>query len=363
MRHEPTRAERLARLRHTIALHAPARDADGAFPREAFDELNACGALADPPSGPGEMAALLALLATVGRGDLSTGRIFEGHVNALFLIDSFGTDEQRERAHATADEGGILGVWNTDLPADPLRVEAGRLTGKKAFASGVDGLSQAIVTVPVAGGRQMLLVPLAGLPVDRAWWRPLGMRASGSHIVDMSGLEIRPEWWLGAPDDYITQPFFTGGAVRFLAVQAGGMHAVFDAAVDHLSRTGRAGDPHQAHRLARMGCAVETAYLWLARAGEAWEAAQAASDAQAGEHLKAVVEGARGAVERAGLDILEEAERGVGAAGLIAPHPLERLSRDLRTYLRQPNPDGAATEFAAAVTTGAWTPGRGLGLA
>ena len=26
---------------------------------------------------------------------------------------------------------------------------------------------------------------------------------------------------------------------------------------------------------------------------------------------------------------------------MIAPHPLERLIRDLRTYLRQPNPDAA----------------------
>lgn len=36
------------------------------------------------------------------------------------------------------------------------------------------------------------------------------------------------------------------------------------------------------------------------------------------------------------MNVLEIAERSVGASGMIQPHPLERLMRDLRTYLRQP---------------------------
>ena len=41
---------------------------------------------------------------------------------------------------------------------------------------------------------------------------------------------------------------------------------------------------------------------------------------------------------------------------MIAPYPLERLMRDLRTYLRQPNPDGALASVGAAVTEGVWLP-------
>ena len=65
---------------------------------------------------------------------------------------------------------------------------------------------------------------------------------------------------------------------------------------------------------------------------------------------------ARGAVERAALNVMELAERSVGAAGMIAPHPLERLMRDLRTYLRQPNPDGALALVGGAVADGVWLP-------
>jgi hypothetical protein len=56
--------------------------------------------------------------------------------------------------------------------------------------------------------------------------------------------------------------------------------------------------------------------------------------------------------------VLDEAERAVGAAGMIAPHPLERLVRDLRTYLRQPNPDGALTSLGSSIANGIWVPGR-----
>lgn len=348
----------LPALTQAIGEQAAARDADGGFPVEAFAELGRAGLLADPPVAPADMPRLLRLLAAVGRGDLSVGRIFEGHVNAVYLIRSCGSAEQARRFRRVAADGGIFGVWNTDLPSEPLRIVDGAFVGRKSFASGVDGLSHAIVTVGGQGGdeteRRMYLVPTDALRVDRAWWRPLGMRASGSHVADFTGLRVAPGWALGRPDDYVRQPWFSAGAIRFLAVQVGGMHAVLDTATRHLTGTGRAGNPHQAHRLARMGVAVETGYLWLDRAAVAW--AEAARDAEAAGYLLACANGARLAVEEAALAVLEEAERAIGAAGMIAPHPFERQMRDLRTYLRQPNPDGAAAAFGAAVAAGDWTP-------
>lgn len=66
---------------------------------------------------------------------------------------------------------------------------------------------------------------------------------------------------LGRTDAYLEQPWFSAGAIRFLAVQVGGMHAVLDTATHHLNKTARAGNPYQSHRLAHMGVAVETGYL------------------------------------------------------------------------------------------------------
>ena len=84
------------------------------------------------------------------------------------------------------------------LPGDPLRIEAGHFAGRKSFASGRRRpLSHAIVTVSDPAGRQMYVVPTDALAVDRSWWRPLGMRASGSHVADFSGVRLDPDWKLG----------------------------------------------------------------------------------------------------------------------------------------------------------------------
>ena len=56
---------------------------------------------------------------------------------------------------------------------------------------------------------------------------------------------------------------------------------------------------------------------------------------------------ARVAVEQACLDAMRQVQRGLGLAAFLAPHPAERLMRDLATYLRQPAPDAVLTEAAA----------------
>lgn len=358
MRPDSLTALRSAESPLCVALRAEAASGDGDadFPQVAFAVLRDRGHVAAPPLEDREIGRLLRLLATVGRGDLSVARIFEGHVNALALIRRHASQAQQRGFERLAASGKLFGVWNTDLPQNPLRLEEGKLLGAKNFASGVDGLSHAIVTVSEPQGRVMIMVPLEGLPVDRSWWRPMGMRASGSHIVDFTDLAVDPQWIIGRPGDYLESPWFFAGAIRFVAAHVGGMHAVFDTALEHLRRTGRAADPYQAHRIARMGAAVEGGYGWLDRAAREWQAV--AAGAAPAPALVATVNAARGAVETSALAVLEEAERGVGAAGLIAPHPLERLSRDLRTYLRQPNPDGALASLGDAIVNGVWEPGR-----
>ena len=98
----------------------------------------------------------------------------------------------------------------------------------------------------------------------------------------------------------------------------------------------RLGSEAQQLRLGHMATAVETGALWLLGAARLLESPAAAPADQVG-----YVQLARCAVERACLDVMEGADRAVGARGLGQPGVLERVGRDLRLYLRQPNPDGA----------------------
>jgi alkylation response protein AidB-like acyl-CoA dehydrogenase len=343
-----------AALTRAAAEDAYDCDVSGAFPERAFARLRALGVVRNPPVAGRETRSLLRILAAIGRGNLSVGRIFEGHCNALILIDRFGTVEQRDEVQHLLAAGEIFGVWNTDLPDAPVTLADNRLTGKKNFASGVDGISHALITAAATDHRQMLLIPISGLPVDRAWWKPLGMKASGSHVVSFDGVTVSAAARLGNANDYLQEPWFSAGAIRFVAVHVGGMHAILDVTTAHLRETKRGHDPHQTHRIGTMAVAVATGYRWLDTIARNWAHV---AHLPAPEVI-ASANAARVAIENAALEVLELAERSVGASGMIVPHPLERLMRDLRTYLRQPNPDAALANVGAAVLAETWGPER-----
>jgi alkylation response protein AidB-like acyl-CoA dehydrogenase len=351
MSQDPQRWISYRALTELAGTNASERDQDGLFPEHAFEGLRRLGLVGKPPLLSVEVERLLRVLAAIGRGNLSVGRIYEGHVNALLLIRWFGSPSQRKHLETSASGGALFGVWNTDLPDNPVRMDNGILQGAKSFASGADGLTYAVITAARPEGRQMLIVPVKGLSTDRSWWKPLGMRASGSHVVSFNN-SVDIDFMLGVPDDYIREPLFSAGVIRCAAVHVGGAHAVFDAALEHMRRTRRANDPHQQHRLGQMATEVAGGYAWLDYAAASW----ARIDKLPAATLIACMNAARGAIERAALNVMELAERSIGVAGMMAPHPLERLMRDLRTYLRQPNPDGALASVGAAVTDGVWLP-------
>ena len=329
-------------------------DRPGAFPSREFAWLAESGLLEAPlrrdlggqglGSEPGGMLPLLRILKRIGRGNLAVGRLYEGHVNALLLIQEFGTEAQVESYAADARAGLRFAVWNTE-GADPVRflpLEGGRVRveGAKTFASGAGQIERPILTGAVPGQpRQMAVIASerARLArVDPASWTPLGMNASASFAVDYSGVELEPGDLLGSPGDYVREPAFSGGAIRFAAVQLGGAEALFEATRAHLRASGRADDPYQKARLGEQAIAIEAGNLWLLGAARSAEDAAASPEA-----VVAYANMVRTAIAEACETVLRLAERSVGARGLLRPHPIERVGRDLTTYLRQPNPDGA----------------------
>lgn len=303
------------------------------------------------PRGPEELLALLRLLHTVGRRDLPLGRVFEGHVDALQILGRYGSPEQRAAAEAAARDGAAFGVWNADRPGEPLALADGRLSGAKAFASGAGLLSRALVSVDEDGGRQLLLVDLERHPpaIDRSWWRVTGMQRSETHIVRWDGEQLEPEARIGAPGDYVREPFFAGGAIRFAAVQAGGVAGVVDGVRDHLVAQGRAGDPHQRARLADLYRAAQAAADAVARAARGWTLGDVPA-------TLALVAAARVAVYAAGETVLTLAQAAVGVQAMFVDHPIAAKLTDLAVYLRQPAPDLQRDRVGDAVAAGLLSP-------
>lgn len=303
------------------------------------------------PTDARALLRLLRLLYDVGRSDVPLGRIFEGHVDALQIISRYGSAEQKQRAEAAARDGGAFGVWNADQSGEPLAYDQAFLTGAKAFASGAGLLTHALVTVDAAGTRQLLLLDLRQTPpeLDTSWWRVSGMQRSETHLARWRQVAVSEDVRIGKPGDYVREPWFSGGAIRFAAVQAGAIAAVVDHTRDHLVAQGRDGDPHQRTRLADLYRAAQSAAGAVAQAAEHWSLTDVSA-------TLAYVSAARVAVYAAGESVLTIAQAAIGVQAMFIDHPVNAALTDLATYLRQPGPDVQRDRVGEAVASGLLRP-------
>lgn len=373
-------AEALARATKIADLafaNASAIDRQGAFPAEEFELLASSGLLAAPlPHAEGGLGlgteagstlALLLLLKQIGSGNLAVGRVYEGHVNALQLINTFGTPEQIKAYAADArDHHKIFGVWNAEaddgVKIIPIHDGRYRLEGAKTFASGSGYVQRPFVNGALPdGGWQMCIVPMDEVltVTDPSWWQPSGMRASASYKVDFSGIELDSFRLIGAPGDYYRQPWLSGGVIRFAAVQLGGAEALFNATRQYLRDLNRTDDPYQQARLGKMAISIESGNLWLHGAAKVMDeyapvfGGYSTSPNEKAKMLVAYANMVRTAIEGICMDVIQLTERSVGTRGLLPPNPIERIIRDLTLYLRQPAFDAALAnvgEYALSTT-------------
>ena len=348
------------------AEEAASVDKNGSFPVRAYRRLAEVGLLTAPlPSELGGFGLgfqsdrtelLLQILKQIGRGNLSLGRVFEGHINGLQLIQTFGTPEQVRRFATDTQAGKSFGVWNAEatdgVKLQPLSKGRYRLEGSKTFCSGCGYVERPFVNGALPDGSwQMCIVPIekVQVTVDPNWWQPPGMKASASYKVDFTGVEIGPEEVIGNPKDYFRQPWLSGGVVRFAAVQLGGAEALFDATRKYLQDLGRTDHPHQQTRLGKMAIALEQGNLWLQGGASQIENYAAVFGDMPNKprpdsaKLVSYANMVRTAIEQICMDMMQLSERCIGTQGLLPPHPMERIIRDLTLYLRQPAFDASIT--------------------
>jgi alkylation response protein AidB-like acyl-CoA dehydrogenase len=344
-----------------IATEAAARsDETGCVQPEVWAALHDSGLpmapFATPLGGsglghPGRAIQLCSILRLLGGADLSVARLFEGHVNAVMLVSRYGTPREIE-AFADSVAGGCLsGVWGAEDAAGLQRVAQGRswlLEGRKILASGAGLVTRPLITVSTPEGPLLYLLstPACGR-ADLSGWSPRGMKASASGSVDLTGVAVGPCEQIGETGDYMRQPYFSGGAWRFCAAQLGAMERLTKLYCEHLTARSRDGDAYQLERVAQCTTACLTAQFWIEEA-----ARRLADESVDPPATVAFANLTRMVTERSALDVLERVERGIGLAGFMRPSPVERICRDLATYLRQPVPDLAMSDGARAVLAG-----------
>lgn len=348
-------------------VSAETNDSTELFPVETIAEMTAKHLFAAPV--PQEFGGcgiglenqttfeMLRLHKHFGYGNLVVGRVFEGHYNALLLIKLFGTNGQLQNySEDVTKKNKIFGVWNTEAQ-DGIKFERSgngkfKLTGAKIFATGVDFVDRPVLSGALPdGGWQMCIVEMEKVKteIDSSWWKPLGMKSSRSYRVDFTGVEVSETNFIGKAGDYYRQPYFSGGAIRFAAVQLGGAEALFDLTREYLQNLERTEDAYQKMRVGEMAIRIESGNLWLKGAAEKLDEYEQNPSDEKSEKFLIYANMMRTAIEQICQDVMLFCERSIGARGLNKPFYFERIIRDLTIYLRQPAPDASLADVGKFV--------------
>jgi len=311
--------------------------------QSAFERFNACDILQydDKYSATRTIARMIA----VGRQDAALGRLFEGHVNALQLTALYGDVALQAWAKKAQSSAHRIGVWNNDHTPNPLRFENGRLRGGKSFASGAGVLTHALVTTRADSPEHVQMWNVTLDPetssTDTNWWQPVGMQRSETHIVSWDKDKAPEAVPIGEPGLYQLQPHFSGGGLRFAAVQAGAIAGLHDRLVAALSARNRTNHTLQRRRVAESFTCAQTAIDAVMRVAQVY--------ALDNSDLLLRCDSARHIVLECAEAQIMRVQRAVGLSGLMHPHPLATHLLDLSVYIRQPNPDGSLQTVSDAV--------------
>lgn len=296
----------------------------------SIDLLREAGVLFDDGTRKPDVTART--LMRVASVNLSVGRLLEGHINALLLVNLHGTDQTKTSILQHIAQGAFLGVWGADGQV-PVTSEASgtSLYGIKNFASGLGTVTHAIVTVN--SGPQVRLALVDVTDADRAdpsAWDMRGMKATASGTYDFTDLPEGAFEWIGNAGDYLIEPHFVGGVWRIAALQVGATVGLLNVAAAELRVMGRMQAEQQQARLMTM-------------LGRAWSgialvdrAAIATLDCNlVSEQIVSASIVARLFTEEVGLDAIRAVEQSLGLHHFRAGADTGRMSRDLSVYLRQ----------------------------
>src|ERR1700744_1533383 len=272
---------------------------------------------------PDQQPTLCTVLRMIGASDLSVGRLFEGHVNAVHLVSRYGTEAQVGALATRVTGGALCGVWGAEDAVGLNRVACGNewsLQGRKILASGAGFVTRPLVTVATENGHMIYLLSLERSErADTGGWKPLGMKASASGSVDLTGIRVGSSEQIGLSGDFMRQPFFSGGAWRFCAAQLGAMERLRDLYCGHLRKRGRGGDPYQLERIAKCAAGCGTALFWSGEPSRRLNDENLESAA-----VVAFANLTRMVTERAALDVMENVQRGAGLSAFMSGSPIER---------------------------------------
>jgi hypothetical protein len=343
---EQTATATAQRLRSVLSDFDPSMSsADG------LAKLVALGLDKLPMPGSGATLQRWRALAAVAEHDLSLAKLYEGHTDALAILDELG-------AASNVPANATWGVWAAEAPQGRAVIEshdgeAAVLTGAKCWCSGAASVSHALLTAwhaddgadnastadRSAPTRQPQLVRIElrqpGVRVDSQAWQAVGMSQSKSLDVDFRRAHGK---LVGRPGDYLSRPGFWQGGAGIAACWYGGASGIAAA----LRRSTLRQSP--AHRNPFAMAAMGKVDLYLASTAAMLRDAATWTDVHPTSDARAVALRVRLAAEDCATRVLGEVGRAMGAGPFCRDAKFARAAADLPVFIRQSH---AERDYAA----------------
>ncbi len=274
-----------------------------------------------PLPGKGSTLTRWQALADIAAIDICLAKILEAHYDAQAIL--------QEITGHPAMHGGLWGVWAAEPPhavVDYTSTTAagGIVSGTKAWCSGADLVSHALITVREGDSRRLVGLKIGGKGVSAPArsWNAVGMARVISGELTFSSAHAEP---VGAPDDYLTRPGFWHGGAGIAACWFGAAKGIADTlrTSGHVSRSG-----HARTHLGFIDMQLGASRALLR------ELAGVIDEHPELPHIAAVIR-VRSFVERTCTIVMDRVGRALGAGPMCMDAAHAQRCADLTTFIRQ----------------------------
>ncbi|MGE8143870.1 acyl-CoA dehydrogenase [Pseudomonas frederiksbergensis] len=293
-----------------------------------------------PLPGSGRTLERFQRLAEVGGHDLGLCKLYEGHTDALAIIQQLG---------GSPTPASTWGMWAAEPPQAKVRLSPSGhmvvLNGRKAWCSGAAVLSHALLTAWDDQDRQQLVavaLDQPGVNITADGWNAVGMGATGSVEVLFEGAEAQA---IGNPGDYLQRPGFWQGGIGIAACWYGAAQSIAERLRRHCAQR------PEPHALAHLG-AVDSA---LHAAAEVLRVSALTIDTTPLTPAELLARRARAVVEHSAEQVIQHVGHALGAGPYCKDRQFARLIADLPVFLRQSHAERDLAALGQQVVNGAWT--------
>ncbi|MEO7886996.1 MAG: acyl-CoA dehydrogenase [Polaromonas sp.] len=289
-----------------------------------------------PMPGKGSTLERWSALAAVGQFDLSLTKLYEGHTDALAIIEEIG-----QEGIEVAD--GSWCVWAAEAPGGRALIRSSTdgsvvLSGSKHWCSGAVTADHGLLTAweEDGSGPHLVAVELAqpGIAINADKWKAVGMASSMSVNVAFDGARGRR---VGSLGEYLTRPGFWHGGAGIAACWYGGAVGVGGALRKMLLTSSGDTWGYKMAAMGRVQLAIEETAAVL-RQSARWVDDHPSLDASR------IALTARLSAERCSKTVIDEVGKAMGATPFCLDEKFAKAVADLPVFIRQSHAD---RDFAA----------------